>query len=136
MLVMPGNIGALQARARRDIRQRRLIRTVRRATYQHEATVAEDLLDYVPGTACLADGGYDADRILAAAIQRGLQPVIPPSEGRKRKRRYNKKLYRLRYRVEIFFHGLKRFRRIATRYDKTVGCYAAFLYIACALLWL
>ena len=84
---------------------------------QHEATIAEDLLDYVPGTACLADGGYDADRILAAAIQRGLQPVIPPSEGRKRKRRYNKKLYRLRYRVEVFFHGLKRFRRIATRYE-------------------
>lgn len=103
---------------------------------QHEATIAEELLDYVPGTACLADGGYDADRILAAAIQRGLRPVIPPSAGRKRKRRYNKKLYRLRYRVEVFFHGLKRFRRIATRYDKTVACYAAFLYIACALLWL
>jgi len=103
---------------------------------QHEATVAEELLDYVPGTVCLADGGYDADRILAAARDRGLLPVIPPSEARRRKRRYDKTLYRLRYRIEVFFHGLKRFRRIATRYDKTLGCYAAFLYIACVVLWL
>lgn len=101
---------------------------------QHEATVAEYLLDFVRGDACLADGAYDADRIVAAARERGLKPVIPPSQGRKRQRRYHRKLYALRYRVEIFFHRLKRNRRIATRYDKTLVCFMGFVYLTCLLL--
>ena len=102
---------------------------------QHEATVAEELLDFVPGRACLADGAYDADWILAELRERDLQAVIPPSESRNRQRRFDRLLYRLRYRVEVFFHQLKAYRRIATRYDKTAHCYCAFLYVACALLW-
>jgi transposase len=35
----------------------------------------------------------------------------------------------------VFFHNLKRFRRIATRYDKTASCYLAFLSLACTFLW-
>ena len=104
------------------------------AGQQHESTVAEDLLDFVHGAACLADGGYDSDRIIEAASIRGLTPVIPPSKSRKKRRRYNRELYTLRYRVEIFFHNLKRYRRIATRYDKTLVCYMAFVDVACLLL--
>lgn len=101
---------------------------------QHEATVAEDLLDFVRGTFCLADGGYDSDRIVAAIKQRELKPVIPPSKSRKKRRRYDRELYKLRYRVEVFFHDLKRYRRIATRYDKTAVCFMAFVHLACFLL--
>lgn len=101
---------------------------------RHEATVAEDLLDFVRGDQCIADGGYDSDRILHAARQRGLKPIIPPSKCRKRRRRIDRELYELRYRVEVFFHSLKRFRRIATRYDKSAVCYMAFLHMACTLL--
>lgn len=101
---------------------------------RHEATVAEDLLDFVQGDACLAYGAYDADRILEAIRQRGLTPVIPPSEGRLRQRRYDRRLYKLRYRVEIFFHNLKRNRRIATRYDKRLACFMGFVYLTCFLL--
>ena len=101
---------------------------------RHEATVAEDLLDFVRGDQCLADGGYDSDRILHAAHQRDLTLVVPPSKCRKRKRRIDRELYGLRYRVEVFFHSLKRFRRIATRYDKTAICYASFLHLVCTIL--
>jgi transposase len=101
---------------------------------QHEATVAEDLLDFVRGNACLADGAYDADRILEAARDRELKPVIPPSKGRKRRRRYDRKLYALRYRVEVFFHNLKRNRRIATRYDKSITSFMSFVHVVCVLL--
>ena len=101
---------------------------------QHEATVAEDLLDFVRGHKCLADGAYDADRILAAARQRGLEPVIPPGKARTRKRRFDKRLYALRYRVELFFHSLKRYRRIATRFEKTVVCFMGFVHLVCLLL--
>jgi len=82
---------------------------------QHEATIAEELLDFVHGDHCLADGGYDADRILEALHERELNAVIPPSRVRKHKRRIERDLYRLRYKVEVFFHHLKRHRRIATR---------------------
>jgi transposase len=101
---------------------------------RHEATVAEGLLDFVRGRNCIADGGYDADWILEAARQRGLKPVIPSSKCRKRKRRMNRALFKLRYRVEVFFHALKRFRRIATRYDKTAVCYLSFLHVGCTML--
>ena len=83
---------------------------------------------------CLADGGYDSDPILEAARQRDLKPVIPSSKKRKRKRRLDPSLYERRYRVEVFFHSLKRFRRPATRYDKTAVCYLSFLHVVCTML--
>lgn len=100
----------------------------------HEATLAEELLDFVHGTNCLADGGYDADKILWAARERGLQPVIPPAIRRIKRRRYDRALYKLRYRVEVFFHNIKRYRRIATRYDKTVASFMGFVHVVCFLL--
>jgi len=43
---------------------------------------------------------------------------------------------RKRYRVEVFFHRLKRFRALATRYEKSARNYLALLHIACITLWL
>ena len=103
---------------------------------RHEALCAEELLDFVRGDFCLADGGYDADRILQAARDRGLQPVIPSHSGRKKQRRHRRDVYGLRYRVEVFFHNLKRYRRIATRYDKTLVSFMGFVHVACLLLTL
>lgn len=101
---------------------------------QHEATVADTLLDFVHGKYCLADGGDDADWILPATRDRDLTAVIPPSKSRRHKRQLDRSMYRLRYRVEVFFHNLKRYRRIATRYDKTIGCFLAFVHVACVII--
>ena len=109
-------------------------KSARPPAQQHEATIAEDLLDFVHGTHCIADGGYDADRILKAIKDRELKAVIRPSMSRKRRRRYDRHLYRLRYRVEVFFHSLKRYRRIATRYDKTIACFMGFVHVVCTVL--
>ena len=98
--------------------------------------MAEDLIDFIVGDACIADGGYDADRIVNELKARGKRVVIPPSKSRNKRRRYDKELYKLRYLVEVFFHGIKRFRRIATRYDKTIASYTAFVHLACAMQWL
>ena len=38
--------------------------------------------------------------------------------------------------MECFFHDLKRFRAIATRYEKTARDYLALVQLACARLWL
>lgn len=98
--------------------------------------MAVDLLDYIAGDACIADGGYDSNQIVREAKSRGLKVVIPPSKSRKTKRRYDKELYGERYLVECFFHVLKRYRRIATRFEKTAVAYTAFLHLACALTWI
>jgi transposase len=84
----------------------------------------------------LGDTGYDSNELVQAVRARGMRPVIHPKPERKIKPRLARKLYRLRYFVEIFFHNLKRFRAIATRYDKTARNYLALVHLACARLWL
>jgi putative transposase len=103
---------------------------------QHDCTVADKLIDFVAGKACLADGSYDTNTILQELEYRGLEAVIPPGEERKVQRRMNRKLYRKRYLVELFFHNLKRFRRVATRYEKTAASYLSFICLACTCLWI
>ena len=76
------------------------------------------------------------EHILAELKHRGLKAVIPPSVTRKVQRRYDKDLYPQRYLVECFFHNIKRFRRIATRYEKTIECFTGFLCLACAFQWI
>jgi transposase len=103
---------------------------------QHDCTVADKLIDFITGDACVADGSYDTNTILAELEIRTIKAVIPSGQERAKKRRYDKELYKQRYLVECFFHNLKRFRRIATRYEKTAACYSAILCVACTLLWI
>jgi transposase len=50
--------------------------------------------------------------------QHGTKPVIPNRSARKQPFSFNKRLYKLRWRIEAAFNRLKDFRRIATGYDK------------------
>src|SRR5262245_30288473 len=59
-----------------------------------------------------------------------------PQERAPRKPRLDHRLYRRRYLVEVIFHNVKRFRAVATRYEKTDRNYLALVQIACAWLWL
>jgi transposase len=63
-------------------------------------------------------------------------PCCPSNPTRRKILRYDKKLYRQRYLIEVFFHTLKSFRRIATRYEKTARNYLAIVHFACAMHWL
>ena len=70
----------------------------------------------------------ESEKLLGQWVaQFGPGSYLPPSKNRKTQRRYNKILYKQRYLVEVFFHNIKRFRRIATRYDKTSSYYLAFV---------
>lgn len=86
--------------------------------------------------AVLADKGYDADAIVEHIHSTGAKAVIPPKLNRKRQRRYDKSLYKLRNRIERCFSRLKQFRRLATRYDKHRACFHAFVALACSTLLL
>jgi transposase len=74
----------------------------------------------IAGDACIAHGSYDTNASLDDLREREKKAVIPSGPERKKKRRIDKSMHR--YRVEVFFHDLKPFRRIATRYEKTAAC--------------
>jgi transposase len=99
-------------------------------------TAADELLSHAQGKALIGDSGYDSNRFRQAVRDKGMKPVIGSKPERPRKLPKSKKLYRKRYLVEVFFHNLKRFRAIATRYEKTARNFLALLQIAGACLWL
>ena len=57
---------------------------------------------------------------------------MPPKRNRRAPWRYDRLLYRGRNEVERLFRRLKRFRRIATRYDKLDAVFLAFIHLALA----
>jgi transposase len=104
---------------------------------QHESTVAEAIIaSHARGEALIADTGYDSDAIRSQAKSQQIKPVIHANPTRKRKLRLDRRRYAKRYRVEVFFHDLKRFRAIATRFEKTARNYLGFLHLACSMIWL
>jgi transposase len=88
--------------------------------------------------AVIADKAYDAAHVRCDIRQHGAEPVIPfrtcTQEGRRAG--YDKALYRLRHLIENLFCRLKRFRAVATRYDKTARNFEATVHLAAAFLWL
>lgn len=97
---------------------------------------AVELLDHARGRALIGDTGYDSNEFRREIRTRDLKPVIHSKPERKRALPLDRKLYRKRYLVEVFFHNLKRFRAVATRYEKTARNYLALVQVACAWLWL
>lgn len=65
-----------------------------------------------------------------------MKAVICAHPKRKKKPRLDRRLFAKRFRVETFFHDLKRYRAIATRFEKTARNFLALIHIACSMLWL
>lgn len=103
---------------------------------RHEMIAALELLDHAKGKALIGDTGYDSSAFRQAVRDKGMKPVIHSRPERKKKHRLARALYRQRYLVECFFHTLKRFRAVATRYEKTSRNYLALLQLVCARIWL
>lgn len=100
-------------------------------------TVADELLAHAQGRALIGDTGYDSDELAQKIRNRGMKVVISCNPTRKHnRRRLDRRLYRQRYRVECLFHDLKRFRAVASRYDKTARNYLGMVEVACAWKWL
>ena len=62
--------------------------------------------------------------------------LSPPKSNRKHARACDYVLYKERNLVERFFHKLKHFRGIATRYDKLARSFMAGLHLAAATILL
>lgn len=103
---------------------------------RHEMIKAEELLEHAPGKALIADTGYDSNRFRQAVRGKKKRAVIGSKPERPRKLPKSRELYAKRYLVECFFHSLKRFRAIATRFEKSARNFLALTQLACAWLWL
>jgi transposase len=67
---------------------------------------------------------------------REIEPVIPPRRDEMGGTSYDQAAYRERPIIERTINRLKRYRRIATRFEKLACRYAAMLTVACILEWL
>lgn len=104
----------------------------------NDATQAERLLEGVKTLdtkGVIADRGYDTEKVLGKVKKLGALAVIPSRSNRKVQREYDKDLYKKRNLIERAFNKLKRFRRIATRYDRKALYFRSFLYLAASLMW-
>ena len=109
-----------------------------------DAPQAEPLLRYVitdperaaQVQAILADKGYDSNALLALIASWEAEAVIPSRKNRKEPREHDRELYKDRSKVECLIGRVKRYRRIATRYEKTARNYLAMVHLVSAMVWL
>lgn len=84
-----------------------------------DAPQAQPLIEGLPAEIAMGDAAYDSDALRSSIAAKGAQAVIPNNPSRPIKYPLNKPLYAERHLIECCFSKLKRFRRVATRYEKT-----------------
>jgi transposase len=102
------------------------------AGHEADVTHAAELLTKVVCDRAIADKAYDSDELREMLKTQGITPCIPARKGRKHPAPWNRRSYKLRYRVEQLFQKLKSFRRVATRYDKLSETFLGFVILAYA----
>lgn len=102
----------------------------------HDIGAAPELIEGLQDVIIIADKGYDSANFRMLIEESGSQSCIPKRKGARSTAAYDKGKYRKRHRVENFFARIKRFRRLATRYEKTKSSFQEFLLLACVIDWI
>ena len=100
----------------------------------HDVTQATALITGYTCQYIVADAAYDSDALRETIVAQGAVAVIRPRNNRVEDRPYDKEVYKRRNVIERFFHRLKQYRRVATRYDKYADRYLGFVYFAALLI--
>ena len=98
-----------------------------------DAPHAPELLTGLKPQYVVADAAYDSTELRVQIRQSGGKACIKPHPIRKVKRRYDRERYKHRNVIERFFGAIKRFRRVATRYDKKAVNFLGFTWLASLL---
>lgn len=104
------------------------------AGQRHDVTQASVLISGVSSEYVIADAAYDSDAFRSQIATQGAEAVIRPRKSGLEDIAYDKDVYKLRNVIERFFHRLKQYRRVATRYDKYAVRYLGFVYVAAILI--
>lgn len=102
----------------------------------HDITEAPTLIELAQGQNFIGDKGYDSNAVVEAIEKKGMIPVIPSKENRKVEREIDGHVYKERHLVENFWCKIKRYRRVATRYEKTATNFLGFVLFASIRVWL
>ena len=97
---------------------------------------AQPLLAGLETGLVIADTRYDSDENRAYCADRPIEVVIPSRPNRTEPIALDEDWYEDRNKIERYFNRMKQYRRLATRYEKTVVSFLGFWYIASALDWL
>ncbi len=93
-----------------------------------DISLAEGLTECLPKDSTLiGDKAYDGSTLRETATAKGVKTCIPARTNRTTTVPFSAKLYRRRHRVENFFQRIKRYRRVATRYDKLAETFLGFV---------
>ena len=84
----------------------------------------------------VGDKAYSSRTVRRFLRSRGIRCGIPRRSTEPPDAAFDRALYRQRNVIERSINRLKRFRRVATRYDKTAASYHAFLTLAIILDWI
>jgi len=95
-----------------------------------DITVADALTADVVGCYVGEDRGYDCDRHRRELAANNNIPVIPGRKNRKAVVLYDKAMYKLRKRIEMFFGRIKENRRLVVRYEKLDATFLGFIALA------
>lgn len=96
----------------------------------HDVKVADMLFEDVVGCYVVEDAGYDSDPHRRELRANNNIPVIPGRKNRKVPIEYDKKIYTLRKRIEMFFGKIKENKRIAMRFEKLDETFLSFIALA------
>jgi transposase len=98
---------------------------------QADISLAEELTECLPeGSTLIGDKAYDSSTLRQTAATKGIKTCIPARTNRITTVPFSATLYRRRHRVENFFERIKRYRRVATRYDKLAESFLGFVCLA------
>lgn len=89
-----------------------------------------------PARQVVADAAYESDALRETIAAAGAVAVIKPNPRRKNIPHFDPLAYRTRHHIEQTFSKIKRFRRLATRYDKLDRSYDSFLCLRIITLYL
>ena len=95
----------------------------------HDLTGVPDLLEGLPFGDLVGDKAFDAEWLLGDLEARGAEAVIPSKRNRKALRDNDREMYKWRQQIENFLARIKKFRAVATRYDKTDESFAAAIHL-------
>ncbi len=95
-----------------------------------DVRVANDITADIVGWHVLADMDYNSDPHRRMLESNNNIPVIPGRKNGKIPIVYDKTLYKLRRRIEIFFGKIKENRRLAVRYEKLDTTFLSFIAFA------
>lgn len=103
----------------------------------NDVAVVPELIADLQAGIVMTEAAYDSASFRGEQIaEQKAVACMKPRRNRKVAISFDKVQYKERHLVECFFQKLKRYRRIATRYDKLAKRFLAFIHVACIFIWL